>query len=57
MNVLEAAQNLIDKILDVIETQWLTTINDSMKISFHEVLHITNVGMIKTFGVKDYFNK
>jgi hypothetical protein len=47
MYILETSQNLIHKVLDMINSKRLFTINDSVQICFHKVLH--NVNIFKLF--------
>ena len=53
MNVLEAAQDLIDKILNVIHAELLFGINDPVQIGFHEIrdhVHVVVVFHVRNGG-------
>lgn len=39
MNVLESAQNLVEKVLEVGVGEWLLGANDLMDVCLHEFLH------------------
>jgi len=43
MNVLETAEHLIDKVLDVINRQRLFGVNDAMQIGFHQIGNNVNI--------------
>lgn len=43
MNILESSQNLIDKVLNVVNSDGLFRVNDSMQIGFHQILNDVNI--------------
>ncbi len=55
MNKLQAPQDLVDEILDVVDGERLSGVDDAVKIGFHQLLH--NVHVIEFLGVLRWGNK
>lgn len=47
MNIFQSAKDLVDKVLNVVDSKRLTGVNNSMQICFHEILY--NIYILELF--------